>query len=316
MTLLPLPRRSALGLGLAALSAPLPLRAQSAPLRLVLGFGPGGAVDAVARILAPELSPLLGRPVVIDYVNGANGSRAVNVAAAARSATDTLLFATSSVANRGDPAMAQSRIAEMRPLLVVGRGPMEICARPALPLDDIRALPALLIAQPERSYGSSGVGNVTHFAMLDLLGGLDRRALHVPFPGAAQVLTNLAGGHVDLAVVGAGVAADAPPGVRRLASTAASAADLIGLSDLPTVAGTILPGYAWYVWQALFAPPGAPEAFATEIAEAVNQALALPAVREAMLRVHIVPAGGDARDAERLVAEESARFARLAPHAG
>ncbi|WP_230167985.1 tripartite tricarboxylate transporter substrate binding protein [Roseomonas sp. CECT 9278] len=299
-----------------AQGAPPVARAQGAPLRLVLGFGPGGTLDVVARALAPDLAALLARPIVIDYVNGASGTRAANAVATAERGTDTLLFGTSSLANTTDPVIRQSRARELIPILVAARSPMVVATRPGLDCADLAGFGAMLRASGRLTYASSGAGSATHLAVVELLTGIGAAALHVPFAHAGQVVANMAGGHVDFGILGAVNLMGGPPGLANLGSTTRQRPALPVLAELPTVSETLLPGFHWDVWQALLAPPHAPEAWRADVAAAANAALASPALRATLARAMCEPVGGDAAAARDIFATESARFERLSHAAG
>ena len=110
------------------------------PLRLVQGFPAGGAVDRVAKVLAPEMARDLRRPVLGEYLPGANGIRAIRAVADSASDTDVLLFATSSIANRTDANVVESRIDVLRPVIMTSATPMAVVVRASLGVEDMAGL--------------------------------------------------------------------------------------------------------------------------------------------------------------------------------
>lgn len=277
------------------------------PLRLVQGFPPGGALDRVAKVLAPELARELGRPVIGEYLTGANGIRAVRAVVDTTSDADVVLFATSSIANRGDPAMAASRVETLKPVIVTSATPMALAVRASLDVDDVRAFVRRLKSDPPLSYGSAGTGSSTYVAAAELVSRVGAKAIHVPYQGSPQVLADLAGGHIDFATLG--VALVQLPSVRVLAVTTAQRSRLPGFERLPTIAETVAPGYDIGLWQAVLAPPTFSEASVADLHRRLAAILALEHVRAALASAGAEPVGGSPEQAAALIRAEAERFA-------
>jgi len=291
---------------------PSALMRSTQPLRLVQGFPPGGAVDRVAKVLAPELARELGRPVIGDYLTGANGIRAVRAVVDTTSDADVVLFATSSIANRGDPAMAASRAETLRPVIVTSATPMALAVRASLDVDDVRAFVRRLKSDPPLSYGSAGTGSSTYVAAAELVRRVGGNAIHVPYQGSPQVLTDLAGGHIDFATLGVSAALAQLPSVRALAVTTAQRSRLPGFEGLPTIAETVAPGYDISLWQAVLAPPTFSEASIDDLHRRLDAILALDRVRVALAAAGAEPVGGSPEKAAALIRAEVERFAAIA----
>jgi len=281
------------------------------PLRLVQGFPAGGAVDRVAKVLAPEMARDLGRPVVGDYLPGANGVRAIRAVADSPSATDVLLFATSSIANRNDANVAESRIDTLRPVIMTSATPMAVVVRASLGIDDMASLAARLRVAPPLAYGSSGTGNGTHVAAAELVRMVAGQATHVPYQGLPQVLADLLGGHIDFALFGVSGALLQQPLLRLCAVTTAKRTTIPNFDHLPTIAETVAPAFDMSLWQALLAPPRASADAIADLNRRVNAILALDAVRTALAGAGAEPVGGTPERAAALILEETERFARV-----
>ncbi|CAG0961930.1 hypothetical protein BURK1_00760 [Burkholderiales bacterium] len=303
----------ALGGGAAgALAQPAPAYLRSTqPLRLVQGFPPGGAVDRVARVLAPELARDLGRPVIGEHLPGANGIRAIRAVAESTSDADVLLFATSAIANRSDPNVADSRVDTLRPVIMTSTTPMVLVVRASLGIDDVVSFAERLKRGPALSYGSSGVGNGTHIAPADLVKRIAGLAVHVPYQGGPPMLNDLVGGHIDFAMLGVSATLAQLPTLRLLAVSTAKRTRLPRFDGLPTIAETILPEYDISLWQALLAPPMFSQASILDLNRRLNDILALERVRIALADAGAEPVGGSPDTAAALIRAEVERFARI-----
>ncbi|MEO8487009.1 MAG: tripartite tricarboxylate transporter substrate binding protein [Betaproteobacteria bacterium] len=281
------------------------------PLRLVQGFPPGGAVDRVAKVLAPEMSRDLARPVIGEYLTGANGVRAIRAVADSASDTDVLLFATSAIANRTDPNVAESRVETLRPVIMTSATPMAVVVRASLGIDDMAGLVKRLRAEPPLSYGSSGTGNGTHIAAAELVHQVAGTATHVPYQGGAPMLTDLLGGHIDFALFGVAGTLLQQPSLRLLAVSTARRTRLPRFDHLPTIAETVAPAYDLSLWQALLAPPRVSVAAIADLNRRLNTILGLPSVQAAMAEAGAEPIGGTIEHAAALIQVETERFARV-----
>jgi len=281
------------------------------PLRLVQGFPAGGAVDRVAKVLAPEMSRALARPVIGEYLTGANGVRAIRAVADSTSDMDALLFATSAIANRGDPNVVESRIDTLRPVIMTSATPMAVVVRASLGIGDMDALVRRLRNDPPLAYGSSGTGNGTHIAAAELVHQVSGKATHVPYQGGAPVITDLLGGHIDFALIGASLTLAQQPALRILAVSTAQRSRLPRFDHLPTVAETVAPAYDMSLWQALLATPRVGAAAIADLNRRVDTILATESVRIALAEAGAEPVGGSPERAAALIQEEVERFARV-----
>ena len=275
-------RRMLLGAG-AALSLPGIARAQQGwptrPIRLINPWTPGGPADAVARPLAQKLGEALGQPVVMENRPGANGT--IGAAAVARATPDGYTLFFSHVGPIAiSPAFATSvpfdPIRDFAPISQLVSGPIVLVVRPDVPATTVPELLALAHAQPgQLSYGSVGPASTTHLAgeMLALMGQV--QLLHVPYQGAAPVVTDLLGGRLHFAFLNfAGALAQMQAG--RLRAIAVSTERRSGgLPDLPTVAET-LPGFEVNSWYGVMAPAGTPAAIVDRLHREIATALRTP----------------------------------------
>jgi tripartite-type tricarboxylate transporter receptor subunit TctC len=253
-----------LGAGAALALAP-PALAQAAwpsrPIRLINPWAPGGPADTVARPLANKLSEALGQPVVMENRAGANGT--IGMAAVARAAPDgyTLFFShvgPVSISPHFGPDLPYDPVRDFAPITQLVAGPIVLVVRPDVEARTVPELLALARANPGQiSYGSVGPASTTHLAgeMLALMG--DVKMLHVPYPGAAPVVTDLLGGRLHFAFLNfSGALAQMQAGKLRAIAVSTEQRSA-KLPDLPTVAET-LPGFEVNSWYGLMAPANTP----------------------------------------------------------
>jgi tripartite-type tricarboxylate transporter receptor subunit TctC len=257
-------RRALLGAGAAlavardaAAQAPWPTR----PIRLINPWTPGGPADVVARPVAQKLSEALGQPMVMENRPGANGTIGGN--AVARAAPDgyTLFFShvgPIAISPNFSASVPFDPVRDFAPITQLVSGPIVLVVRPDIPANTVPELLALARAQPgQLSYGSVGPASTTHLAgeMLAMMGQV--QLLHVPYQGAAPVVTDLLGGRLHFAFLNfAGALAQMEAG--RLRAIAVSTERRSGsLPNLPTVSET-LPGFEVNSWYGLMAPAQTP----------------------------------------------------------
>lgn len=195
---------------LIAAAAPLAALAQGGwpdkPVTVVVPFGAGGGVDAAARIVMPKLAARLGQPVLIENVPGASGTIGTQRVARARPDGQTLLFAVASPINVA-PLVAPGSVRydalkDLQPVAPVAVSPFVLIGRPGLGAKTTAELLAMARAKPGKiTYGTDGVGTSLHVtaAMIAQQAGVE--LMHVPYKSGPQVLTDVAGGTLDLAVL-------------------------------------------------------------------------------------------------------------------
>jgi tripartite-type tricarboxylate transporter receptor subunit TctC len=285
-----------LALGTIAQAQPYP----SKPIRMIVGFAPGGGADIAARLVGQKLAEALGQPVVIENRPGAGGT--LGNALAAKAAPDgyTLLMTAS-----GPHAIAPSLYGNLQydvlrdfaPITLVNANQYILAVHPSVPAKSVPELLAWLKQQSEpQTYASAGNGTPAHLAaeMFAAMAGV--RLQHVPYRGAAPALTGLMSGDVKLLFSEMSVVLPhlKESKVRALAITSLKRSQLA--PDLPTLDESGLKGYEALVWQGLLAPAGTPaEIIARLNAESVR-ILDLPEIRErfASLGATVEPGTPDA----------------------
>lgn len=258
--------------------------AQGYPTRavtLINPYPPGGGADVVARALARELGDIWRQPVIVESKPGAGTT--ISAAFVARASADgyTLLLSTSQHAIA--PALFRNLsydiVTHLTSIAVVSESPMFLVVRPDRGINTVADLIARLKQNSAAmNYSSSGPAGLPHLAGAFLNQMTSSTATHIPFAGTAPALTALLGGQVDFLFADTSAVPHITAGkVRALAVT--SPARLPAFSDLPTMAET-LPGFQFTVWTGLDAPTGTPRAVIDQVHDAVQKALATPAMKK------------------------------------
>jgi tripartite-type tricarboxylate transporter receptor subunit TctC len=301
---------------LASLAAPIAAQAQTPwrperPVRLVVPFAPGGALDITARLLAREMEGPLGQPIVVENRSGAGGN--VGAEAVARAAPDGHTFLISSpgplaVNQFLFPQMPYDAESAFAPVVLVAINPVVILAAPARPERSLADFIATARARAT-NYATSGSGGAGHMAMEVLkarlgLGNLE----HVPFRGAGPSLQALAGNQVEFAIESITSAAASIAGgtARPLAVT--TARRWPGLPAVPTVQEAGVADFDLASWTSFVFPAGTPPAAVARLNAVANDALRLPAVRARLLELGADPQGGSAEELDRFIRAERAKW--------
>jgi tripartite-type tricarboxylate transporter receptor subunit TctC len=288
------------------------------PIRLIVPFAAGGAVDAVARLLSDPIGKGLGKPVVIDNRAGAGG--VVGMEAAAQAAPDgyTVLLAHSGFAAMPGlyRKLAFDPVRDFEGVSIAVSGIYVVVVHPGVPLHSVADLIAAAKASPGRfTYGSAGVGSTIHLAaeFFKTMAGID--ILHVPYRGSGPALTDLVGGQVQIMFApAANVLQLARAGqLRALAVTSARRSALA--PDLPAVA-EILPGYEAVGWYGLAAPASTPRTAIARLNVEANRALASSELTEKMRVQGYEPVGGTPEQASDWIKTEVARWTKVIHDAG
>ncbi|WP_270937361.1 tripartite tricarboxylate transporter substrate binding protein [Falsiroseomonas oryzae] len=251
----------------------------SRPIRIVVGFSPGGTADAVGRRLQAPLQAAFGQSVVVENRTGASG--AVAAVEVARAAPDghTLGVVVSTLASL--PAMRPDTqfdpVRDFTPVVLVGQLPLLLVVHPSVPATDLAQLIALARRNPGRlNYASPGSGLAHHFAgeMLKLRAGLD--IAHVPYRGAAPALADVVSGQVQMTFAAPPAVAGFIQGgqVRPIAMTGAVRSQ--AMPEIPTVAESGLEGFDVTEWYGIVGPANLPPAVVGRLNQAINASLQTP----------------------------------------
>ena len=235
----------------------------SRPVRVVVPFSPGGAVDGPMRLIAQELTKRLGEAVVVENKPGAGATIGTDVVAKAAPDGYTLLLAsqTNAISATLYAKLPFEPIDDFTPIALIGREPGVVVVNPAVPATTLQQFIAYVKERPGQvDYASSGNGSGQHLFAALLAARTGTKMNHVPYRGSGQATTDLLSGVVAMAIPGtAGMVGHIKAGkLRALAVTGAHRSPQ--LPDVPTVMESGVPDYEAYVWMGLLAPKGTPPA--------------------------------------------------------
>jgi tripartite-type tricarboxylate transporter receptor subunit TctC len=311
-----------LALALASVAAAPSSSAQnypSRPIRVIVPFSPGGAVDGPMRLIAEELSKRLGQGVIVDNKPGAGAT--IGAETVARSAPDgyTLLLAsqTNAISASLYPQLPFDPVEDFVPVSLIGREPGVLVVHPSLPVNTLQEFIAYVKARPGQiNYASSGNGSGQHL-FAALLGSMTGMSLnHIPYRGSGQATTDLLGGRVQMSMPGmAGMLGHIRSGkLRALAVTGARRAPQ--LPDVPTLAEAGVPGYEAYVWMGLLAPKATPAAVIDKIHRELIAVLAIDEVMRYMANASIEIVGSSPAQFGAFFHAEKDRWAKIVRETG
>ena len=296
-------------------SAPYPTK----PIRFVVPFPPGGTTEIQARKLAEMLRQRVGQPVVIDNRPGANGS--IGMAIVAKAPADGYTIILANVGNWAvHPHLYKldyDVVKDFAPIIHVATSPGLVVVHPGVAAKSVQDLVALARQKPgQLNYGSNGAGGFSHLAG-ELFAAMTKVKLtHVPYKGAAPVLTDLMGGHIQLSF---NSVVPLLPHVKsgKLRALAATGATRISLlPDLPTVAEAGVPGYEAATWSAMAAPAGTPRPIIQRLNKELAAILQSPEMTESARAEGSVINGGTPEQFRDFLKTELAKYGRLIKEAG
>ncbi|HSS70906.1 MAG TPA: tripartite tricarboxylate transporter substrate binding protein [Casimicrobiaceae bacterium] len=255
------------------------------PVRVVVPFSPGGAVDGPMRLVAEGLTKRLGQAVFVENKPGAGATIGTELVAKAAPDGYTLLLAsqTNAISATLYSKLPYDPIEDFTPISLIGREPGVVVVHPSLPVRTLQELIAYVKAHPgEVDYASSGNGSGQHLFAALLCSMTGMKMNHVPYRGSGQATTDLLAGQVKVGIPGtAGMVGHIRAGkLRALAVTGAKRSP--ELPDVPTVAEAGVPGYEAYIWMGLLAPKGTPQAIVERLHREVVSVLATDDVKRYM----------------------------------
>lgn len=284
------------------------------PLKIVIGFPAGGAIDLVGRIVAPKLSEALGQPVLVDNRAGANGALAMDLVAKSAPDGHTIFLGTLgnlSINPAFNPNPQLSVDKQFTPLALLTSVAFVLYANPTLPVNSVAELAAYAKAHPNQlNYSSSGKGGLPHLAGELFSHAVGAKMTHVAYKGSAPSIQDVIGGQVQFTFESAAIGLPhlKTGRLRALASTGLKRPAF--LPDAPTVAET-LPGFEVVNWFGMVLPSGTPRDVMLRLNSEVNKVLALPEVREKLIALGTDPLGGTPEAFGSLIKADTLKWAGI-----
>jgi tripartite-type tricarboxylate transporter receptor subunit TctC len=288
------------------------------PIRLVVGFAPGGGNDITARLMAQWLSEHLGQPLVIENRPGAGTNVATEAVVNATPDGYTILFVSPAAAINATlyEKLNFNFIRDLTPIAGIMSIPNVMVVNPSVPAKTVPEFIAYAKANPGKvNVASPGVGTSVHLAaeLFKMMTGVDM--VHVAYKGSAPSLTDLLGGQVQVsfATMPASIEFIRSGRLRALAVTTATRSPV--LPDVPTV-GEFVPGYEVSTWYGLCARAGTPAEAIAKINNEINAAFADPTMKVRLADLGGIPIAGSPGDFGKLIADETEKWAKVIRRAG
>ena len=289
------------------------------PIRMIVGFAPGGGTDTTARAIASKLADLLGHQIIIDNRAGAAGNIATELVAKASPDGYTILMGTIA-ALAINPSLYATKLPfdplkDLAPIIQAVDSTNILSLHPSVAANSVKELIVLAKTKP-LNYGSSGVGGTGHLAgeLFNTMAGV--KMTHVPYKGGGPAMIDLIGGQVQLVFA---TAASAVPQIKSgkikgIAVTTAKRAAL--MPNLPTIAEAGLPGFDANNWYGLLAPAKTPRPIINRLNAEVTKVLAMPDVKEFLFNQGLDPAPGTPEKFSAYIKSETAKWAKVIKDSG
>jgi tripartite-type tricarboxylate transporter receptor subunit TctC len=289
------------------------------PIRLVVGFAPGGFTDVLARLIGQKLSERLNTPVVVENKPGAAGTLGADLVAKSKPDGYTLLLAHSnsnSVAPALYPKLPYNILSDFTPIIPVANTPLLLTVHPNVPAKDVREFVALAKSKPGAlRFASSGGGSAQHLAAERFQLATGTQMTHIPYKGSGQAIVDLLSGQVELNF-------ESPPNVmqhakagklRLLAITSNKRSPL--LPDVPTMAEAGVRNAEMQQWFAVMGPAKLPPEITRRLNTEIAAILKMPDVAGKIHEQGGEIMGGASEEFAKFIASDSAAFARLVKEA-
>ncbi len=312
-------------LGAIALAAVLPALAQGGdaypnkPIRMVLGFPPGGPTDIVARIVGRKLADQLGQPVVIDNKPGVGGNIAAEMVM--KSAPDgyTVLYNTSSItiAPWVYAKVNFDPVKDFAPVVLTAEMPLVLLVNPKVEARTAGELVQRIKSSPGKfNYGSSGVGAIEHLTSAQFVSTYGLKTSHIPYKGTAPALVDLIAGETEFMMTTLNTAIPYVREGRLRALGVTSSQRSKALPDVPTIAEALKSDFASTAWQGIVAPAGTPREVVEKLNRAVNSVVKDPAVVQQLADQGVIALGGSAGQYGTFIQKELTRWQRVVSESG
>ena len=323
-TSLSIPCKAAWVLSILAVAALSPLAGAqsypSKPIRLIVPFPPGGAVDAIGRIIGQGLGKSFGHNVVIDNRGGAAGAIGSEIAARAPADGYTLLVGSTSTISVNpalNPKLVYNPQRDFVPVSLVGFVPHVLLVNPSVPAATVTDFVAFVKAQQKPvTYASVGVGSPHHLAGEIFKGMTGIDMVHVPYTGSGPAIIGLMGGQVHF------LSLDMPAALPQLGTgrvkalgIAASKRDPL-VPDLPTVAESGLPGFEISGWYGIFAPIKTPKDIVAKLSAEIARQLATSEMRGSLAKIGVNVLGGSPAEVAAYIRREDAKWTKAIRDSG
>jgi tripartite-type tricarboxylate transporter receptor subunit TctC len=288
------------------------------PVRIVVGFAAGGGTDLAARAIAQRLTESMGSSFIVDNRPGAAGNIAADIVAKATPDGHSILMANSTIAIPSLYAKLPFDIRkDFMPVSLIALGPSVLVVHPALAANDVPGLIALARGKPKQlSYGSGGLGNITHLAMELFTSMANVEMVHVPYKGGAPSVVGLVSGEVQTLFTSIPTALPQVKSGRMRALGVSIAKRSAALPNVPTIEEAGLPGYYAASWYGLLLPAGVPKNVVDALARETGSAMRAPDINEKMVAQGFEPVGNTPAEFGKFIRVELTRWEKVVKERG
>ncbi|MDP2708258.1 MAG: tripartite tricarboxylate transporter substrate binding protein [Burkholderiales bacterium] len=288
------------------------------PIRLIVGFAPGGGTDTTARAMSQKLTDALGQQVVVDNRPGAAGNIAAELVSKATPDGYTLLMGTIAALSINPSLYSKlpfDPIKDFAPITQAVDSTNILSLHPSVPAGSVKELIALAKTKP-LNFGSSGVGGTGHLAgeLFNTMAGV--KMTHVPYKGGGPAMIDLVGGQVQLVFATAASAVPQIKGgrIKGIAVTTAKRSAL--MPNLPTISEAGLPGFDANNWYGVLAPAKTPRPIIMRLNSEITKVLAMPDVKNFLFNQGLDPAPGTPEKFGAYIKSETAKWAKVVKASG
>lgn len=286
------------------------------PIRLIVPFAPGGPVDGMARILAPQLGTSFKQSVVVDNRPGAAGLIGIEAGVRANPDGYTITMVSSSYsASAATLQLPYHPVNDVAPIVLVNVSPQLAAVHPSVPIASVAELVAYARASPGKlNYGSSGTGGSVHLSteFFNMMAGT--RMTHVPYKGQGPALNDLIGGQIQVLLGSPMVIYPHVKANRLRAIAVTSVKRSNAMPEIPAFNETV-PGYETYAWQAFLGPKALPKELVMRWNTEINRVLQVPEIKARMVADGVEPAGGAPDRFFELLKRDLAKWQKVVAHA-
>ena len=289
------------------------------PIRMLVGFPPGGPTDVVARIVSEKVAANIGQQIVVDNRPGAAGNIAVELLTRAAGDGHTLLYSSNAIAVSPGlySKLAYDPLKDVTPVTEIGAGTLIFLVHPSLPTKNVAEFIAYAKARPgQLNYASSGTGTSTHLVAVMFSQRVGIQTQHIPYKGTAPSLVDMIAGRTQFLM---GAVLTAVPHVRdgRLRALAVTGKKRVAsLPEVRTLDEGDLPGFVVTTWQGLFAPANVPPAVLSSVNAAFVKAIKSPELRPKIEQQDMEPTAPGHVEFGAMYRAELARWTKVAKDAG
>jgi tripartite-type tricarboxylate transporter receptor subunit TctC len=283
------------------------------PIKLIIPFAAGGTTDIIGRVLAQQMTPILGQNVVVENRGGAGGNIGAEAVAKAPADGYTLLLASGSMLTVNPhmyKKMAVNYSKDFAPISTLVSGPMIISVNPKLPVNNLNDLIALAKTK-NLNFGSAGIGSQVHLAGENFITAAGINATHIPYKGEAAALSDLIAGQIDFCACNVPASTGFIKNGQIKALAVTSAKRLPALPNIPTIAEASIPGFENVGWFALMAPANTPKIITDKIYAAAIKAVKSEAMQKSLEMNSLTAVLNTPKELEAQINAESIKWEKI-----